>query len=158
MAREVRDLIRRMSSANPPWGSPRILGELSKIASIVAKSIVVKYMVRKRKPPSPTWNAFLKKHVNEIAAIDFFVRPTVRNPILFVFLVLSHDRRRVLNERHLRRVVGKYLDYCRRSRTHLSLEMDCPEHREIHEFDRGHVVEIAKVDGLHHHYQRQAAR
>jgi hypothetical protein len=51
VAKEVRDLIRRMSSANPLWGAPRILGELGRIGIVVAKSTVEKYMVRSRKPP-----------------------------------------------------------------------------------------------------------
>ena len=97
VAREVRDVIRRMASANPLWGAPRIVGELSKIGIEVAKSTVEKYMARSRKPPSPTWKAFLKNHFKDIIAIDFFVVPTVRNQILFVFLVLAHDRRRVLH-------------------------------------------------------------
>jgi transposase InsO family protein len=184
----------------------------------------------------------LENHVTEIVATDFFVVPTVRHRILFVFLVLAHDRRRVLhfnvttnptaewtaqqiveafpwelqakyllrdrdkiygeafqkrvrnmgfdevltaprspwqnpyverligsirrecldhvitlNERHLRRVLTSYFGYYHRSRTHLSLEMDCPEHRDVHEVDRGRVVEIPDVGGLHHHYERQAA-
>jgi hypothetical protein len=95
MAKEVRDLIRQMSSANPLWGSPRILGELSRIGIVVAKSTVEKYMVRSRKPPSPTWKAFLSNHINDMIAIDFFVVPTVRNKVLYAFLVLAHNRRRV---------------------------------------------------------------
>ena len=55
IAKEVRNLIRRMSTANPRWGSPRILGELGKLGIEIAKSTVEKYMVRQRKPPSPTW-------------------------------------------------------------------------------------------------------
>jgi putative transposase len=94
---EVRDLIRRMSSANPLWGSPRIVGELRMIGIDLWRSTVERYMVRQRKPPSPTWRAFLKNHVREIIAVDFFVVPTVRNQILFVFLVLAHERRRVLH-------------------------------------------------------------
>ena len=86
-----------MSVANPLWGAPRIVGELSKIGIVVAKSTVEKYMIRSRKPPSPTWRAFLKNHIGSIVAIDFFVVPTVRNQILFVFLVLAHERRRILH-------------------------------------------------------------
>jgi hypothetical protein len=71
-----------MSTANPLWGAPRIVGELGKIGIEVAKSTVEKHMVRHRKPPSPTWRAFLKNQVKEIVAIDFFVVPTVRNQVL----------------------------------------------------------------------------
>jgi hypothetical protein len=97
VSRDVRDLIRRMSSANPLWGAHRIVGELGKLGIEVAKSTVEKYRVRHRKPPSPTWRAFLKNHVKEIVAVDFFAVPTVRNQVLFVFLLLAHDRRRVIH-------------------------------------------------------------
>jgi putative transposase len=97
VSREVRDLIRRMSSANSLWGAPRIVGELAKIGIDLPRSTVAKYMVRRWKPPSATWHAFLKNHIRDIVATDFFVVPTVRNQILFVFLVLAHDRRRVLH-------------------------------------------------------------
>jgi hypothetical protein len=86
-----------MSTSNPLWGAPRIVGELGKIGIEVAKSTVEKYMVRRRKPPSPIWRAFLKNHIKEIVAVDFFVVLTIRNQVLFVFLILAHDRRRVLH-------------------------------------------------------------
>jgi len=95
--REIRDFVRRMSSANPLWGAPRIVGELAKIGIDLPQSTVAKYMVRRRKPPSATWRAFLRNHIRDIVATDFFVVPTVRNQILFVFLVLAHERRRVLH-------------------------------------------------------------
>ena len=95
--REVRDLIRRMSTANRLWGSPHILGELRKIGIDVAKSTVEKYMVRSRGSRSPTWMSFLRNQVSEFVSVDFFVVPTVRFEVLFVFLVLAHDRRRVLH-------------------------------------------------------------
>ena len=54
VAKGIRDLIRKMSDANPTWGSPRIVGELRKLGIEVAKSTVEKYRVRRLKPPSPT--------------------------------------------------------------------------------------------------------
>jgi hypothetical protein len=45
----------------------------------------------------PTWRAFLNNHATDLVAIDFFVVPTVRHKILYVFLVFTHDRRRVLH-------------------------------------------------------------
>jgi putative transposase len=90
LAKAVRDLIREMSSANPRWGSPRIVGELAKIGIDVAKSTVEKYMVRSKKPPSPTWRAFLDNHVKDLVSIDFFVVPTVAFKVLIVFIVLAH--------------------------------------------------------------------
>jgi hypothetical protein len=96
VSEKIKALIRRMSAANPGWGSPRIVGELRKPGIDVAKSTVEKYRVRSRKPPSP-WKAFLNNHVRDLVAIDFFVVPTVRNKVLFVLVVLAHQRRRVVH-------------------------------------------------------------
>ena len=56
--REIRDLIRQMSSANPLWGAPRIHGELLKLGIEISQATVAKYMVRRRGTPSPTWRSF----------------------------------------------------------------------------------------------------
>jgi putative transposase len=90
-------LIKAMSRANPLWGAPRIQGELAKLGIDVAKSTVEKYMVKRRTPQSPTWRSFLRNHLDGIAAIDFFVVPTATFRVLFVFVVLSSDRRRVVH-------------------------------------------------------------
>ena len=54
-------------------------------------------MVRHHKPPSPSWRAFLNNHVRDLVSIDFFTVPTVTFNVLFVFVVLAHDRRRVVH-------------------------------------------------------------
>ena len=95
--REVRSLIRRMSQENPTWGAPRILSELLLLGHQVAESTVDKYMIRQPKPASQTWRTFLANHVGQIAAIDFFTMPTITFRVLYVFLVLRHDRRRVVH-------------------------------------------------------------
>jgi transposase InsO family protein len=97
VAREVRALIQHMWQANPTWGSPRIVGELRKVGIDVTKSTVEKYRVRPQKPPSPTWKTFLKNHVQDLVALDFFVVPTVTHKVLFVLLILAHERRRVVH-------------------------------------------------------------
>jgi putative transposase len=79
-----------MSRANSTWGSPRIVGELWKLGIEVAKSTVEKYRVRPRKPPSPTWKTFLKNHVQDLVALDFFVVPTITHKILFVLVILAY--------------------------------------------------------------------
>jgi hypothetical protein len=94
---EIQDLIRQMSSANVCWASPRIRSELKMLGIVVSKSTVERYMVKRPKPASPTWRAFLANHVSCLASIDFFTVPTVRNRVLFVFVVLAHLRRRVLH-------------------------------------------------------------
>jgi putative transposase len=92
---EIRSLIRRMCRENATWGAPRIHSELQLLGYDVDESTVGKYMIRHRKPPSQTWRTFLENHVHDIAAIDFFVVPTVRFQLLYCFIVLRHDRRRV---------------------------------------------------------------
>jgi hypothetical protein len=90
--REVRDLIRRISRENPPWGAPRIHGELLKLGIDIGQTSVGKYMVCHRKPPSQTWRTFLNNHVKSLVSVDFFTLPTIRFQILYVFLVLAHAR------------------------------------------------------------------
>src|SRR5215813_5355939 len=97
VAVSIRDLIRRMSRANRLWGAPRIHGELLKLGIEVAPSTVGKYLRRTRKPPSQTWRTFLTNHMAQMASMDFFTVPTATFRVLFVFLVLSHDRRRILH-------------------------------------------------------------
>jgi putative transposase len=242
VAAEIRNLIRNMSEANPLWGAPRIHGELLKLGIEVAQSTVAKYLRRPRKPPSQAWRTFLTNHMEQMASIDFFVVPTATFRILFVFVVLSHARRRVLqfqvtdhpsqewtmqqlreafpwdhacryllrdrdaiyggdlvamtkglgmeevisaprspwqnpyverligsirrecldhiivwNQRSLRRTLQSYFSYYQRSRPHLALAKDAPESRAVEKPERGRVVAIPQVGGLHHRYQRRAA-
>src|SRR5215469_9421260 len=97
ISREVRDLIHRMCRENPLWGAPRIHGELLKLGIDVAESSVSKYMLRRHKPPSQKWRTFLENHVQQLVSLDFFTVPTIRFQVLYVFLVLAHDRRRILH-------------------------------------------------------------
>jgi hypothetical protein len=97
ISREVRDLIRKICRENSSWGAPRIHGELLKLGIDIGESSVSKYMVRSRKPPSQTWCTFLENHAQQLVSIDFFTVPTIRFQVLYVFLVLAHDRRRILH-------------------------------------------------------------
>ncbi len=72
-------------------------GELQKLGIEIEQATVAKYMVRHRKPPSPSWRAFLNNHVKDLVSIDFFTVPTVTFRVLFVFVILAHDRRRVVH-------------------------------------------------------------
>ncbi len=94
---EIRELILEMDRANPTWGAPRIHGELLKLGITIAQPTVSKYLPRQRKPPSQGWRTFLRNHLREAVAIDFAVVPTVTFRLLFVFVVLSLERRRVLH-------------------------------------------------------------
>ena len=240
--REVRDLIRKMSNANPLWGAPRIHGELLKLGIGVSQATVGKYMVRRPGTPSPTWRSFLRNQAIGIAAIDMFVVPSATFRLLFVMLILAHDRRKVVrfdvtqhptagwlsrqvteafpwgtapryllrdrdasygslfsnrvetmgitevitaprspwqnayvervigsirrecldhvvifSERHLRRVLSSYFDYYHRTRTHLSLDKDCPDSRPVQPPASGNVIAFRQVGGLHQRYERRAA-
>jgi hypothetical protein len=97
MAQEIRELIRTMGQANPTWGSLRIIGERRQLGMNVAQSTVKTYRVRRRKPPAPTWQAFLYNHVQDVVAMDFFEVPTVMYKVLFVLVILVHERRCVMH-------------------------------------------------------------
>jgi putative transposase len=97
VSEEIRALIRELSSANPLWGAPRIHGELQKLGISVSQSSVAKYMRRHRTSPSQSWRTFLTNHAGQITAADFFVVPTVTFRVLFVLVVLAHDRRRIVH-------------------------------------------------------------
>ena len=216
VAPEIRELIRNMSRANPLWGAPRVHGELAKLGISISQAAVSRYRVRHRMPPSHTWRSFLDNHVKDLVSLDFFTLPTATFRVLFVFIVLRHERRRivhfnvtehpsaewtaqqmvdafpwdtaprylvrdrdqtygayfdsrvdglgieqvltaprspwqnpfvermigsirrecldhviVLDERHLKRILRKYVDYYHSCRTHLSLEKDAPEPRRV---------------------------
>ena len=239
---DLRHLIRRMSSANPLWGAPRIHGELLKLGITVSQATVSKYMLRPRRPPSQAWRTFLKNHAKDLIALDFFTVPTATFRVLFVLVMLTHSRRRlvhfnvtehptaewtarqlleacvheeapgylirdrdqvygerfcrqaktldirevviaphspwqnayaervigsirreclnhvvVMGERHLLRILSKYLAYYNGTRTHLSLGKDAPERRSVQPPIQGRVVEEPRVGGLHHEYLRRAA-
>lgn len=85
IAKEIIDLIRRMSRENITWGVPKIIAELKLLGYNIAESTVTKYMIRHTKPPSQTWRTFLKNHMHNTAAIDFFHCPygIIQNIFLF---------------------------------------------------------------------------
>jgi len=94
---EACHLIRRMARENPTWGRRRIRAELALLGYHLAELTVAKYMRRASPRSSPTWRAFLIAHARDIVAIDFFVVPTLTFCLLFVFVVLRHDRRELLH-------------------------------------------------------------
>jgi transposase InsO family protein len=97
IGKHVRELIQTMALANALWRAPRIHGELLKLGIEVSERTVSRILRTIERPPSQTWKTFLKNHIGEIVAADFFTVPTVRMRILFVFLVLGHRRRKVLH-------------------------------------------------------------
>ena len=240
IAAELRRLIERMAAANPLWRAPRIHGELEMLGITISERTVSRILRRLRRSPNQTWRTFLRNHVGQMVSIDFFTVPTITMRVLFVFILLEHDRRKVLhfnvtehptgawtaqqiveafadrqaarylirdrdsrhsaevrlritslgmqeiltaprspwqnpyaerligsirreclnhyiilNARHLKRTLSSYFHYYHRSRTHLSLDKQCPFPREV--LKVGKIVAIPQLGGLHHRYERIAA-
>jgi transposase InsO family protein len=236
------ELIRRMWAANPTWGSPRIRDELAKLGLAASTATIRKYRPKSRRPPSQSWGTFLRNHVGAIAAMDFFVVPTATFRLLYVLVVMNHERRKVVhfnitdaptaawtaqqiinafpdetapryllrdrdsiygsvfvqrvegmgiqqklisprspwqnpyverlvgsirrecldrvivfNERQLRQVLQSYVEYYHEVRPHRALSHDSPIPRAVQSPERGDVMEIPLVGGLHHLYLREAA-
>src|SRR5260370_21363696 len=94
--RETRDLVRQMNAANPLWGAPRIHGALLKLGIEISEATVAKYMLRRPGTPSPTWRSFLRNQAAGIAAIDMFVVVSASFRLLYVMIILTHNRRKIV--------------------------------------------------------------
>jgi len=93
----IRTLVNEMGAANPLWGAPRIHGELSKLGIAVSERTVSRLLRRRCRPPSQTWRTFLTNHVTALVSMDFFTVPTLTGRVLFVLVLLSHHRRRIVH-------------------------------------------------------------
>ncbi len=94
--RDIRKLMQQMNAANPLWGAPRIHGELLKLGIEISQATVAKYLVRRRGTPSPTWRSFLRNQAAGITAIDMFVVVSASFRLLYVMVILAHDRRKIV--------------------------------------------------------------
>jgi len=93
---EARELIARLARENPRWGAVRIRGEPRALGHEISAESVRRYRLDTlRRPPSQRWRTFLTNHRPEIWAADFFTVPTLLFTTLYVFVVISHDRRRI---------------------------------------------------------------
>jgi transposase InsO family protein len=90
-------LIRRMWAVNPTWGSPRIRDELAKLGLEASTATIRKYRPKCGRRPSQSWRTFLRNHAGAIAAMDFFVVPTATFRLLYVLVVITHERRKVIH-------------------------------------------------------------
>ena len=87
-----------MAKENPSWGAPRIHGEILKLAFDVSERTISRYLP-KREPDEDKvakWKAFLKNHMDGIAAMDFFTVSTVLFRQLYGFFIISHKRRQII--------------------------------------------------------------
>ena len=98
ISKEVRALIRRFAVENA-WGARKIHAELEKLGLSVSLATVSRYLPRR--PPDQgqrqRWMTFLRNHKDGIAAMDFFVVPTVGFRLLYVWFVIDHGRRRIIH-------------------------------------------------------------
>jgi putative transposase len=86
-----------MWAVNPTWGSPRIRDELAKLGLEVSTATIRKYRPKSRRRPSQNWWTFLQNHAGAVAALDFLVVPTVTLRLLYVLVVITHERRKVVH-------------------------------------------------------------
>src|SRR5438034_8173093 len=93
----IRTLVMKIAVANPLWGAPRIHGELGKLGITVSERTVSRLLRRPRRPWSQTWRTFLTNHVTTLVSMDFFAVPTLTGRVLFVLVLLSHQRRRIIH-------------------------------------------------------------
>ena len=98
ISEETKALIIRMAIENA-WRARKIQAELSKLGIRVSLATVSRYVPKTK--PDPTqqqrWMTFLRNHKDVIAGMDFFVVPTVRFRLLWVWFAIDHGRRRVLH-------------------------------------------------------------
>jgi hypothetical protein len=87
-----------MAAANHLWGAPRIHGELQKLGIAVSERTVSRLLQRRLgRPPSQTWRTFLANHAASLVSMDFFTVPTLTGRVFFVFVLLAHQRRRIVH-------------------------------------------------------------
>ena len=119
-----------------------------------------RYLLRDR---DPSYGADFSARAEAMGITEVITAPRSPWQKAYVERVIGSIRRECLdhivifNERHLHRVLSPYGDYYHRTRTHLSLDKDCPDPRPIQLRTAGRVVTIPQVGGLHHRYERLAA-
>lgn len=84
IAKEIRDLIWRMSRENFLWGAPRIHGELLKLGGDVSQATVSRYMPGPRSR-SQTWRTFLRNQALGLRLTERFAarQYSDRSEVLF---------------------------------------------------------------------------
>ncbi len=86
-----------MKYSNPIWGAPRLHGELLKLGIEISERSISRLLQKIRKPPSQSWRVFLANHAADLVSLDFFTVPTIAFRTLYVFVVVEHERRRVVH-------------------------------------------------------------
>ena len=95
---ETKQLILRMATENH-WRARKIQAELSKLGIELSLATISRYLPKLKPNPKSQqrWITFLRNHGDVIAGMDFFVVPTVRFQLLYVWFAIDHGRRRILH-------------------------------------------------------------
>lgn len=98
ISEELQTLIRRLAAENG-WRARKIHGELKKLGFTVGLATVSRYLPKRTPDPGKQqrWMTFLRNHRDGIAAMDFFVIPTVGFRLLYVWFMIDHGRRRIIH-------------------------------------------------------------
>ena len=98
LSTEIQELIRRFASEND-WGARKIHAELGKLGFRVSLATVSRYLSKHPRDAGKQqrWITFLRNHKDGIAAMDFFVVPTVTFRLLYVWFRIDHGRRRIIH-------------------------------------------------------------
>ena len=98
ISEEVQALIRRLASENS-WRARKIQAELEKLGFTVSLATVSRYLPKRRPDhgQQQRWMTFLRNHKDVIRGMDFFVVPTVRFRLLYVWFMIDHGRRRIMH-------------------------------------------------------------
>jgi len=86
-----------MAASNPLWGAPCVHGKLLKLGTEISERTVSRWMAKRKKPPSQSWRTFLDNRVGQLVSIDFFTVSTATFRVLFVLIVLAHDRHKIVH-------------------------------------------------------------
>jgi putative transposase len=100
VSNKIKQLILTMRNDNLYWGYKKIHGELLKVGvALDQKTIrnILSYYHRKGKiRKSLTWKQFLKYQIHSINAMDFFTIDTVLNQRFYVYYILYHKTREII--------------------------------------------------------------
>jgi putative transposase len=94
---QVARLLTDMAGANPLWSGPRIHGELRKLRIAISERTVSRLLAQRSRPPSQPWRTFLANHLAALVSMDFFTVSTLTGRVLFVLVLMSHNRRRIVH-------------------------------------------------------------
>ena len=118
-----------------------------------------RYMVRDR---DRIYGEYFQTRVKHMGIEEVVIAPRSPWQTPYVERFIGSIRREcldhviILNEDHLRRISDSYLAYYHEVRTHLSLDRNAPQPREVEPPSHGKIVAIPHVGGLHHRYTRAA--